>query len=129
MTVLNETTHAGEFLAGELPDMLSRKSAVLASGAALLAGTVLATVGGKYVPLDPSAATGAENATGILFVPVGAAADDRRGVVVYKDAAIIESSLVWPAGTTALEKAEALAALDALGIVNRQPAANAESET
>ena len=49
MTVLNESTHTGEFLIAELPGLLSRKEAVLASGNNLEAGAVLGLVGGEYV--------------------------------------------------------------------------------
>ena len=44
MTTYTETTHAGGFITGELPDMLSRKAGSLASGQNLLAGAVLGKI-------------------------------------------------------------------------------------
>lgn len=119
MSILNETTHAGEFLIAELPGLLSRKEAVLSSGNNLDAGTVLGLVGGEYVALDPAAETGAEDAVGVLYAPVDATAGDQPCVVIYKDAAVLGTSLVWPAGISGPNKTAAIAALDALGIVIR----------
>lgn len=119
MTVLNEGTHAGEFLCAELPGLLSRKEAVLSSGNDLPAGAVLGFVGGEYTVLDPAASTGAEDAVAVLYAAVDASAGDQPCVVVYKEAAVLGSSLVWPAGITGPNKTAAIAALDALGIVIR----------
>ena len=44
MTTYTETTHAGGFITGELPDCLSRKAGSLASGQNLLAGAVLGKI-------------------------------------------------------------------------------------
>ena len=44
MTTYTETLHAGGFITGELPDLLSRKTGSLASGQNLLAGAVLGKV-------------------------------------------------------------------------------------
>ncbi len=119
MTVLNESTHTGEFLIAELPGLLSRKEAVLASGNNLEAGAVLGLVGGEYVALDPAASSGAEDAVAILYGAVDATDADQPCVVIYKDAAVLGTSLVWPEGISAPNKTAAIAALDALGIVIR----------
>lgn len=44
MTTYTETLHAGGFITGELPDLLSRKAGSLASGQNLLAGAVLGKI-------------------------------------------------------------------------------------
>ena len=44
MTTYTETLHAGGFITGELPDLLSRKTGSLASGQNLVAGAVLGKV-------------------------------------------------------------------------------------
>jgi hypothetical protein len=119
MTVLNESTHTGEFLIAELPGLLSRKEAVLSSGNNLEAGAVLGFVGGEYVALNPAAETGAEDAVAILYAAVDASGGDKPCVVIYKDAAVLGTSLVWPVGISGPNKTAAIAALDALGIVIR----------
>ncbi len=44
MTTYTETLHAGGFITGELPDLMSRKAGSLASGQNLLAGAVLGQI-------------------------------------------------------------------------------------
>jgi hypothetical protein len=47
------------------------------------------------------------------------AATDIKGVAITRDAEIVSSELTWPSGTTAAQKATALAELASLGIVVR----------
>ena len=86
-------------------------------------GTVLGhiTALGVHAALDPDATDGSQHAVGIL---IGAAeaesAGDSLGVAIVRDANINPGALVWPDGFTAEDKAAALAALAAQGIVARE---------
>jgi hypothetical protein len=71
MTTYTETTHAGGFIAGELPDCLSRKSGSLASGQNLLAGAVLGQITKAIAaaPIPAIVGTGTGLMSGLTFGP------------------------------------------------------------
>ena len=75
---------------------------------------------GKHVALDTSAVNGAHEAHGIALGEYDASEGDLPGVIAARDAAVIESGLVWPEGITTEEKNKALATLKSLGIVVRE---------
>lgn len=109
-----EPVRAGAFLRSQGPGDISRDNAVLASGAgACRTGTVLGrvTATGKYVPLDPAAATGAEVASAILFRDVDATSSDVPCGVVARLAEVKADLLVWPAGISPEDKAAAVGQL------------------
>lgn len=78
---------------------------------------------GEVVALDFSASTGAQFAYGIMLrdvtAPDGSTAE---GLALVRDAAIAPSFLTWPDGATAAQKADALARLEAKGIITRTEA-------
>ena len=96
----------------------------LADGAAdFIAGdgfTIAVAAGsGKVRALHPASAVGADTAAGVLFDAVDASAADKVGVAHLRDAEILASSLVWPAGITDNQKTVALAQLATLGLIAR----------
>jgi hypothetical protein len=114
-----ESRHPGEHIVSEANGARSREQGVLTSGENLEAGAVVATVGGKYVELDPAAATGAEVAVGVLFAAVDASAADADCLVHVRDCEVDGNALGWPAGITSGEIDTATAELAALGIIVR----------
>lgn len=106
----------------EAPNRFSRDEATLASGSGLVAiGTVLGRVtsSGKLVPLAPGASTGAQNAAAIILETADATSADRIVVTLKRHAQVVIQNLIWPGAITAPQKASALAALEAQGIVAR----------
>lgn len=71
--------------------------------------------GGDYEQFDPTEDDGAQIVGGVLFGNVDATDGDEPCVVVYKTAEV--KDLTWPAGITVGQKAAAVAALAARGIV------------
>lgn len=74
---------------------------------------------GDTTALAPAGTDGTQIANGVLYAAVNATAADTDGVIVYKDAAVLASSLVWPPGITAPQKAVALAQLAQSNIITR----------
>lgn len=120
MAQLNSTRGTAGFLVSEANGMYrSRDEGTVAAGTdGLLVGTVLGklTTGGNFVALDTAAATGAENAAGILFE---AAVGTVRRTVVTRDAEVNGAHLIYPDGSTDTDKATINAALAGLGIIVR----------
>ncbi len=112
------------FLASEANDTRSRTQGVLAAAAGnnLKSGAVLGkiTASGKYTLLAPTASDGSQTAAAILCWNTDASAADRRTVLIDRDAEVIDTLLIWPAGITDPQKAAALGQLAALGIKLRQ---------
>jgi hypothetical protein len=75
--------------------------------------------GGKVVAWDPTAADGRDDAYGVLFDNVDAAAGDLAGVIIARDATVIKDSLEWGAAITAAQKESAYLDLEARGIICR----------
>ncbi len=121
MTTLTETTHAGEHILSEANGERSRGAIVVASSAALVAGTVLGkvTASGKYIQHDAGAATGEENAVAILYGSVDASAADADGTATERDSEVDDGLLTWPAGISAGDKTDAITSLAAQGIIVR----------
>lgn len=92
-----------------------------ATASALQAGTVLGTVtaSGKYSIHDPAAADGTEVASAVLYRFADVSVADQSVVVVRRHAIAAAAELAWIAGISAPQKAAALAALEARGIVAR----------
>jgi hypothetical protein len=70
--------------------------------------------------LAPAAVDGTQRAAGILWENVTTdGANTQRAVVITRSAEVRGSDLTWPGGITAVQKAEAIRQLEALGIVIR----------
>lgn len=75
---------------------------------------------GKVVQLAPSATDGTEDAYGIIGATVTAPdGTDKKSFAIVRDAVVSEDGLVWPGGISAADKATAIAALAAKGIIIR----------
>jgi hypothetical protein len=126
MSVLTEQAYPGDWLKGEEDSLYSREQVtILAGEGELKTGTVLGkiTASGKYTQLDLDASDGSQNAAGILLLDATAESGaDKQAVAIVRHAIVNEDQLTWPVGATSPEKATALAALKALGIVAREGA-------
>lgn len=76
-------------------------------------------INGAYVPLNPSASDGSQNAAGIAFGFTDATLNDVPGTVVTRECEVNGFELIWPSGATAAQIATATAQLTALGIITR----------
>jgi hypothetical protein len=105
----------------EAPQSYSRDDITVVSGQNLAANTVLGkiTASSKYTAWAPGAADGSQNACAVLVSPVNASAADAPGVAIARHAIVAAGSLVYAGTPTDPQKATALAALRALGIVAR----------
>lgn len=121
MTTFTEDLHAGGFIASEANGTRSRETITIVSGQNLKAGAVVGkiTASGKYAAYDNAAENGTEAAAGVLFAAVDASDADAAGVIVARDAEVVESSLVFAAGQDATAQTAAIADLAALGIIAR----------
>ena len=123
MTTLVKGQYSGGFLVWEVLRDYTRETVTIASGAGKLApGTVLGkiTSGGKYTMLTPGASNGSQNAAGILWGQADATDADAPAVVLVRGPAIVNRhELAWPEGITEGQTNTAIAALTALGIIQR----------
>jgi len=120
MTTQTEQGHAGGFILSVANGKRSFKNVTVASGENMQAGEVYAEVGGYAVPFDTADSSGgADTVAGILFDAVDATAAAVAGVGVVRDAEVNTNELVWPTGISANDKATAVTALGALGIIVR----------
>ncbi|WP_374648673.1 head decoration protein [Rhizorhabdus sp.] len=73
--------------------------------------------GESYYPHDPAAADGRQNAAGILYDTVDASTGAKKAVAtVNGPASIFDNRVIWKAGITADQKADAIKALAAKGL-------------
>lgn len=126
MTALNEPPNLGDLLKYE-EDRLgySRDLVTVAVGQNLELGAVVGrvTATGKVKRLDPAAGDGTELAAGILLGAIDATLIERDdALLLARHGIVAANAVVWPAGITAEQKAAAVAALEARGILIRQSA-------
>jgi hypothetical protein len=74
---------------------------------------------GKYRGYDPANTDGSQAALAVLFAAVDAAAADKPGVAVVRDAEVNSAELSWFAGASGEQKATGLAQLAGAGIIAR----------
>jgi len=79
--------------------------------------TVTAT--DKYHEFDPAGSDGTQFAAAILYDHVDASAADMPAVVIARQAEVSVAALVWKTGATAAQKTQAIAQLQAAGIIVR----------
>lgn len=81
--------------------------------------TISVTVGSlKVKALDTAATDGSQIAYGMMREDCTASGADKKAIATIKNAQIVASKLVWPAGITDNQKTAALAELDAKGIAS-----------
>lgn len=74
---------------------------------------------GKYKEYNPANTDGSEVAAAVLHGNVDATGADKPGLVIYRDAEVNASELVWFTGADAAAKAVGLADLAKVGIIGR----------
>lgn len=84
----------------------------------LKGGTVLGmiTAEGLYVPFDPAAADGSENARCILTASVVVPASGDEPEIAYVHGEFYDSGLIWPDAISDTDKQTAIDALEAWGV-------------
>ncbi len=101
-----ESMHAGEFLLSEGAGTISREAINVAAGPALEPGQILGliTATGEFMPYQPTAEDGTENAIAILYGPLGQSDVVRRGRAIVRLAEVSEAHLTGldPAAEKAL---------------------------
>lgn len=125
MAVFSESNRIGDVVKREFEPLLNRESVVIATGAAqnLKVGTVLGriTASGKYVLHDNAAADGSQNAAAVLLEDANAVAADAPAIALVRGPAVVaDGALIFKAGISAPNRAAAITALGALGIVARR---------
>lgn len=121
MPILKDSPGAGHFILSEANGYRSRQRVVVGLAQTLLAGQVLGklTTGGDYVKLAPAASDGSQTAAGIAFDDYVTTTEKVDGVSFERDGEVTLDKLVWPAGITDIQKAAAIAALAAKGVLAR----------
>ena len=121
MPILKDSPGAGHFILSEANGYRSRQRMVVGLAQTLLAGQVLGklTTGGDYVKLAPAASDGSQTAVGIAFDDYVTTTEKVDGVSFERDGEVTLDKLVWPAGITDIQKAAAVAALAAKGVLAR----------
>lgn len=109
------------FLLREASGSRSRDNLTLALGEKVLPGQVcgIVTATGEVAPYDPTEDDGTQNAAVIPGYAYDATAAAVMGAYVTRDAELIEDALIWPAGISAPNKAAAILALKAQGLIVR----------
>jgi hypothetical protein len=95
------------------------REVVTITGSAVQRLEVLALVAGKYQQIDFAGEGAAAVAVALAYEAVDASEADAKGVVLARGAVVDVASIVWPAGATDVQKAAALAQLEARGLVAR----------
>jgi hypothetical protein len=72
-----------------------------------------------FVPLNPAATDGTQNAVGIAFGFVDVTLADAPGTAITRDAEVNSSELMWPPGITITQATMAIERLATNGIVAR----------
>lgn len=114
---IGTSTHGAAFTKGGI------KLTITAGGTANVAGdefyvdVAIDEADEAFTDFDPAATDGSEHPAAILFdAVVTASGESARQTIVTHEAAVLDSSLVWPAGLTANQKAVALSDLAKLNI-------------
>jgi hypothetical protein len=126
MPALREPPNLGDLLKYEEETLrYSRDQVTVAAGEVLELGAVIGrvTATGKIKHFDPEAIDGTEMPAGILLGEVDASlADFPDAVILARHGIVASNAVIWPEGLTVPQKAAALAALEARGILIRQSA-------
>lgn len=117
-----EKNTLADLLVAEVHRAWSRETVTLAdqSGADVPLGTPLALVGGKYTPVDLAGADAAAVTVALLAEDKLAVDADTPAVILARGVVFNPGAVVWPAGATNEQKADALANLKSLGLVARE---------
>lgn len=128
---IEEKDRIGSLLKYEADKNYCREVVTVASGQNLVMGTIVGekSADGTYKvvnlvdPEDEEAVTdGSETPVGVLLADVDASTAAQQGLIIARDAIVIESALVYPEDATAAQKKAILKGLEARGIVARATA-------
>lgn len=121
MAVLAEPNRLNDWLKWEQENRYSREKVTIASGQNLSLGQVVGkiTASGKYAAFNQDGTDGTEAAAGIVISDYDASTADLEGVIICRDAIVVEDNLVFPSDIEAAEQAAAMAELKVLGIIAR----------
>ena len=128
---IEEKDRIGSLLKYEADKNYCREVVTVASGQNLVMGTIVGekSADGTYRvvnlvdPEDEEAVTdGSETPVGVLLADVDASTAAQQGLIIARDAIVIESALVYPEDATAAQKKAILKGLEARGIVARATA-------
>ncbi|MCL5743463.1 MAG: head decoration protein [Acidobacteria bacterium] len=84
--------------------------------------TIAVSVANEIGEFNPAASDGLQFAAGVLVEAVDASAAAKQTVIIAREAIVSRPALVWKSGTTAPQKAVAIAQLKTLGILVREGA-------
>jgi len=84
--------------------------------------TIAVSVASEVGEFNPAASDGLQFAAGVLVEAVDASAAAKQTVIIAREAIVSRPALVWKSGTTAPQKAVAVAQLKTLGILAREGA-------
>jgi len=84
--------------------------------------TIAVSVASEVGEFNPAASDGLQFAAGVLVEAVDASAAAKQTVILARDAIVSRPALVWKSGSTAPQKALAIAQLKTLGILVREGA-------
>ncbi|WP_455480098.1 head decoration protein [Bartonella sp. B23] len=118
--VLYENVRNAAYLGRYDPD-LSNEEVTFASGAEIVAGTVMGkvTATGNYVPLNLEAEDGSQVPAGISYANVDATKEEQRAVITARLSTVKASELIWPSSITAEQKKAAIQSLENNNIILR----------
>ena len=123
MTAITNDLTLGDLLKYEEENLYSRDQVTVLSGQNLKLGAVIGRVSAtqKVKALDPSATDGSEVAAGVVLQSIDAsAAEKTNGLIVSRQAIVVDHALIWPSAITTEEKTAAIAQLEAIGVLVRQ---------
>jgi len=84
--------------------------------------TIAVSVASEVGEFNPAASDGLQFAAGVLLEAVDASATAKQTVIIAREAIVSRPALVWKSGTTAPQKAVAVAQLKTQGILAREGA-------
>jgi hypothetical protein len=84
--------------------------------------TIAVSVASEIGEFNPAASDGLQFAAGVMVEAVDASVAAKQTVIIARDAIVSRPALVWKTGTTAPQKAVAIAQLKTLGILVREGA-------
>lgn len=119
MATYTEPKYLSDVLLVEVAQGWTKQNGVLtATTVALAIGTVLSKdANGILQPIDFAAADGTENAVGVLATHADINTGQQKTVYIARGATVAKNELVFPEDATEQNITDALAQLEALGIV------------
>lgn len=119
MALHEEPVGLTDLLLTEVCPGWTKSTVAYLAGSTYPLGQVLALVAGKFVKLDPAGAGDEAIAAAVAAELIDATAGDKNGPAIRRGAVLDVNYLVWPDGITDVQKATAIAELDARTIVVR----------